>query len=288
MAKQTPSSNNRLLFVSLLVSCLIIAGWFIQSEKSANWRDRINQYIDNGEIVTLEARFLPNQLVDNHRQELIGNDKKTLQQTSVHYSPYLLLDVKYTENQRSREGFLLWSLVEGEIVLNTESWESTHGFKDCLECQANRNDFKIIQAVAKYPNGLSIEEMQRELKIEREVFEPWLEETKQKYLIVQKGPLLHLHFENPKILVTPHTKIKYPLVFKPLGEGQKIPRLYSRSQIITLAQAAFGSDFKIRSEQEIFLPIYKLNILNLDGSVQTSQWNALTGQRMIPRYLTKN
>jgi hypothetical protein len=289
MAKQLPSaSKNRVLMTCLAISCLIGIGWIIQSEELANWRDRVSQYIDNRDIVTLEARYLPEQLVDNHRQELLGNDKRTLQHTAIQYAPYLLLDIKYTEDQKSREGFLLWSLVDGEMILNTDSWESTHGFKDCLECKANRNDFKIIQAVARHGQGLSLEDLQKELKVEREAFEPWLEEAKQKHLIVQKGNVLQLHFENPKLLVTPQTRMKQPLVTKPLGEGQKIPRVYSRSQIIALAQAAFGSDFKIRNEQEIFLPIYKLNLLNPDGSIQISEWNALTGQRVIPRYLSNS
>ena len=98
---------------------------------------------------------------------------------------------------------------------------------------------------------------------------------------------MQLHFENPKILVVPQTKIKQHLVSKPQGEAQKAPRSYSKKQIIAVTQAAFGSDFKIRKEQEVFLPVYSLEILNKDGSIQLSEWNALTGQRIIPHYLSK-
>lgn len=291
MAKKEQSfSSQRFgrLPLILLTVLLISAGWWVwQSAALANWKDQILQYVDNRDIVTLEARFLPEQIVEVHRQELLGNEKRTLQNTILKYYPYLLLDVKYPENSKTREGVLLWGLNDGEMVLNTETWETTHGFKDCLECQATRSDFKILQALARHQGMMSIDELQKEMPIERDVLNSWIGEAKQKHLILQKGNLLQLHFENPRLLVTPQTKVKQHLVSKPMGEGQKMPRTYSRSQITTITQAAFGNEFKIRSEQEVFLPVYSLEILNPDGSVQTSEWNALTGQRIIPHYLSK-
>lgn len=288
MAKnEQPSSSRR--FPSIIFLLLIAAGgwWAWQSDIFENWKDRILQYVDNRDIVTLEARFLPEQIIEAHRQELLGNDKRTLQNTILKYYPYLLLDVKYPDMQRTREGVLLWGLIDGEMVLNTESWETTHGFRDCLECQATRSDFKLIQALARHQGSMPVEELQKELHLERDVLSTWIEGAKQKHLIVQKGSLLQLHFENPKLLVTPQTKIKQHLVSKPLGEGQKVPRIYSRNQIMNTIQAAFGNELKIRSEQEVFLPVYSIEILNPDGSVQVSEWNTLTGQRIIPHYLSK-
>jgi hypothetical protein len=134
---------------------------------------------------------------------------------------------------------------------------------------------------------IAIEELQKELQVERDILNAWIDGAKKKHLIVQKGNFLQLHFENPKLLVTPQTRIKQHLVSKPLGDGQKVPRAYSRSQILEMTQAAFGSEFKIRNEQEIFLPVYSLEILNPDGSVQVSEWNALTGKRIVPHYISK-
>lgn len=288
MAKKTQSSSSKQLPLILLLLALAGGGWWLwQSPEMANWKDKITQYIDNRDVVTLEARYLPEQIVDAHRKELLDGEKKSLQATTLKYYPYLLLDVKYPENSKTREGVLLWGLTNGEMVLNTDTWETTHGFRDCLECQATRNDFKILQALARRLSSASVEELQKELKIERDVLEGWIEGAKQKGLIVQKGNLIQLHFENPKILVTPQTKVKQHFVSKPMNEAQKVPRTYSRSQIMAITQAAFGNDFKIRSEQEIFLPVYSLEILNLDGSVQRSEWNALTGQKIVPHYLSK-
>lgn len=288
MAKKEQSSSPK-RFPLLIVLCILAVGawWIWNTPALANWKDKIFQYVDNRDIVTLEARYLPEQIVEAHRQELLGNDKRTLQNTVLKYYPYLLLDVKYPESSKTREGVLLWGLNDGEMVLNTETWETTHGFRDCLECNANRSDFKILHVLVRRQGTISIEDLQKELQVERDVLNTWVESAKKKHLIVQKGNTLQLHFENPKLLVTPQTKIKQQLVSKPLGDGHKVARTYSRSQILDMTQAAFGNDFKIRAETEIFLPVYSLEILNPDGSVQVSEWNALTGQRIVPRYLSK-
>lgn len=288
MAKQekTKASPRRLPLIGFFIALIMGGWWFWQSDTFSDWKDRAFQYIDNRDIVTLESRFLPEQILDAHRQELLGDDKRTLQHTLLKYYPYLLLDVKYTDDQKTREGVLLWGLQDGEMVLNTETWETTRGFRDCLECQATRQDFKIIQTLARRQGAMQIDDLQKELRLEKEVLDSWIEEVKRKHLVVQKGQLLQLHFESPRLLVTPQTRIKQHLVSKPLGAGQKASKTYSRSQIIAITQAAFGNDFKIRSEQEVFLPVYSLDILNPDGSIQVSEWNALTGQRIIPRYLS--
>lgn len=287
MAKKDRKFFSRRLFAIILFSLLII-GWAWHNAQIANWKDQVLQYVDNRDIVILEARFLPEQIIEAQQQEFSSNDKRTLQHTILKYYPYLLLDVKYSDNtSRTREGVLLWGLNDGEMVLNTELWETTHGFRDCLECQATRTDFKILHALARHQNSMTIEELQKELHVEREVLNSWIEGAKKKHLIVQKANLLQLHFENPKLLVTPQTKIKQLLVSKPLVNGHKIPKTYTHNQIINITQAAFGNDFKIRNEQEIFLPVYSLEILNPDGSVQTAEWNALTGQRIIPHYFSK-
>jgi hypothetical protein len=288
MAKQTKTKkSSKFSFRLLFPFALLVGGWWLwQSESMVNWKDRALQYVDNREITTLESRFLPEDIIERHQRVLL-EDRRTLRQTTLKYYPYLLLDVKYTEGQKTHEGFLLWGLHDGEMVLNADTWDTTHGFRDCLECQANNQDFKILQALARRQGSLSLEDLQKEMKIEREAIETWVQRAKQKHLVVQKGQLIQLHFENPKILVTPQTRMQQPFVVKALGEGQKAAKNYTRSQIMGIAQAAFGSDFKIRKEQEVFLPVYSIDVLNPDGSIQTSEWNSLTGQQIIPRYFSK-
>ncbi len=282
------ASFSRFVSYTALLTILGIGSWWFW-QNNTEMKDLVYRYVENGDILTLESKYTPEQIMEVRRQELIGNDKRIYQEPSYKYYPYLLLDVKYyTTDKKSREGVMLWGMEDGEIVLNTETWETTHGFKDCLDGEANRNDFKIIQALAKRQGVLTIEELQKDLHVERDTLEPWLESARNKHLIVQKGHFVQLHFENPKILVFPQTQIKQHLVSKPIIHIQRAPKKYSRHQIIKMAQAAFGSEFKIRSEQEVFLPVYSLGVLNPDGSIHLSDWNAITAQRIIPQYLSKS
>lgn len=238
-------------------------------------------YIENGEGLTLESKFTPQSIMEDHRKELIGNsDKKTFLEPIQKYYPYLMLEVKYTENKKSREGRLIWDLTDGEIVLNTETWETSHGFKDCITCHANRNDFKILQALSRHKGSASIDELQNDLHVDRELLDPWLESAKEKHLIVQKNNLLQLHFENPKLLVIPQTQIKQILVSKPIQNNQKTKKNFSHRQVINMAKVAFGEDFTVRSEKEFFLPVYTIGVSNPDGSVYLSDWNAINGSNI--------
>ena len=264
------------------VAAAIVGGWFLwTSDVGSEWKDQIYSYVDNKDIVTLESRFSPQQIVEARRLELVGKEKKEIQEPIVQYYPYLLLDVKYTEDHKPREGALIWGLTNGEIVLNTATWESTHGFKDCLDCDASSQDFKIIQALARRTGSMTLEDLQKDLKLESDSIGAMVDSAKRKHLIVQNGSTIKLHFENPKFLIQPETRIKQDLVSKPSANTEKMPRTYSRGQIITIAKSAFGNDFKIRSEKEIFLPVYRINITNPDGSVYTTHWNALTGQPFL-------
>lgn len=276
---QTSTTSYRFpIFILLLL--LAGGGWYFWNYSSTQWKDYILQYIENGEIVTLESKYTPEQIMETHKAELIGNNlKRTYLEPSQKYYPYLLLEIKYTDNNKSKEGFLLWSMTNGELVLNTETWETTHGFKDCLDCGATREDFKILKILAKKPST-SIEDLQKELHIESDMAKEWIDSAKSKHLIVQNGNIIQLHFENPKILTTAQTQVKQHFVSKPISVNQRIPKVFSRSKIIDLAKASFGHDLKIRSEEEIFLPAYGISVLNPDGSVHTSDWNAVNGKKM--------
>lgn len=290
MAKKDKEKERKPFFrfslpVMLIVLGLVGGGWWLWQHQF-EWKDVIYDYVENGEVLTLESKYTPEQIMERHKLALLGQDgRRSYQEPSYKYYPYLLLEVKYTEGQKSREGVLLWSLNDGEMVVNTETWETSHGFEDCLNCDADRHDFKILQALARRQGSLSIDELQKELHAERDLVEPWIENAKAKHLIIQKGNLVQLHFENPKLLVTPQTRIKQQLVSKPILNTQRVAKTYSRNQIIHLAKSAFGHDFKIRSEKEVFLPVYSLAVVNPDNSIHTSDWNAITGQQILPKYL---
>lgn len=275
----------RLLTTLIVFAALSFGGWWLWNNNS-NLRNLIAAYVDNGEFLTLEARFTPEQIMQQHQKELLGDDKRTYLDPSLKFHPYLLMEVKYIQpDKKTREGVILWSLVDGEMVLNTETWEQTHGFEDAIQANATASDFKILNALAQNHGSLHKAQLEKELHLDTDIVQPWIDSVKQKRLITQRGDLLQLHFQNPKINVAPQTKVTQWLVTKPYNHAQRESAKYSASQLQRIAENAFGIDFTIRSTNTVFLPVYSIEVQNPDGSILTSFWNALNGQRIQPRYI---
>lgn len=286
--KESPKSSSSFSrFYLFLFILIVVGGGYLWKEQQAieNLKDNLLSYIDNRDILAFEVKHTPEQIIKAHYPELVSQDDASWQEPTLKYVPYFLLDVKYTEDLKSREGVLLWGLVDGEMVLNTTTWETTHGFKDCLECQATRNDFRIIQALARHPHPTSIDNLQKELQVERDTLNLWVENAKFKHLIVQNGPLLQLHFENPKLLVVPQTQINSQLVSTPSANTKKVSAVYNRNQILALVKAAFGEDVKVRSEQIVYLPVYNFKSTKQD-QMYSADWNAVTGLQIYPYYMS--
>lgn len=269
----------------LVIAGLAGGGWWLWND-GGQFRDSLMQYVENGELVTLEARFTPDHIMEKHQKELLPDAQHSFQEPSLKYYPYLLIEAKYTlADKKTREGFILWGLVDGEMVLDAETWDKTHGFADAINANASRTDFKVMHALAKNNGSCSREQLQKELHLEAETLEPWVDSVTQKHLVVQNGHELQLHFQNPKILVVPQTKIKQALVSKSYQSSQCVSKKYSRSQIERIAQAAFGPSFTIRNVSEAYLPVYGISVLNPDNSVYVSFWNAVNGERIYSQTL---
>lgn len=273
--------------LKLLLGLAVLGGGAYLWYNDSPIKDAFSQYAENGEILTFEAKYSPEQLIENNRRLLLGDNQRTLKDSSLKYTPYLLMDVKYIQaDKKTREGVVLWGMVDGEMVVNSDTWERSHGFEDAINAGATQQDFKIINILARSKGYLSKDEIRRELQLDSDVIDPWLDSARQKHLIVQKGNDIQLHFEDPRIPSIPQTKFKQWIVSRPYNYGQRVGKKYSRSQIEKISRAAFGQDFTIRSAKEVYLPIYSIEVANPDGSVMTSFWNALTGERINPSYLT--
>jgi hypothetical protein len=272
----------RLLKMFIVLGLVVVGAWWYFDD-AIDLKQSVSSYIENGDVATLEARYPPEKIMEANRQELLGSGGRTFLEPVLKYAPYLLMEVKYLQDGKSKEGTILWGMQDGEMVLNGETWETTHGFEDCINAGASVNDFKVINTIAKSRGSLSKDDLQSTLSLEPETAQLWIDSTRQKHLIVQKGNLLQLHFEDPKVFVIPQTKMKQTLVAKNASRAQKIVARYSKSKIMKTAQAAFGGDFTIRAEKEVYLPIYTLEVQNPDGSIRRSDWNALTGQPFLSK-----
>lgn len=267
--------------IFLILFCLATYAYFWFIEGDTDILNRLSSYVENRDLPTLESRFTPQEIMEKNRKALLSGQGKTFQEPKLTFQPYLLLDVKYLDkNHKTKQAAILWSLVDGEMVLDTDSWEQTRGFKDAIEASVNAQEFNLLHVLAENRSSLSREKLQKELSVDQEAFSALIESAKQKQLIVTKGNDILLHFEDPLFHVTPQTKMTKPLVMKSPKEGKRIGNNYSRSKIEKTAKAAFGSDFTIRKTEEIYLPVYEIAVLNPDGSLHTTEWNALTGQQI--------
>ena len=247
----------------------------------ASVRNFILDSLHSKKFKTLEVRYSAKNIMASHRRELLKDSEHKFLEPTLIFHPYLLMEVKYSRSQdKTGEGIILWSLVDGEMVINAKSWEKTHGFTDCIRAGANRDDFKIINALASKSGHMNRENLSKRLNVERAILDNWIDNCRKKNLIVQNGNNYRLHFHKPKLQVSPETKLNQWLVTKEFKNASRIPQKYRSYQIEYTAKAAFGNDFAIRKTSEIFLPIYSIKVQNPDGSQMTTYWNALNGKQI--------
>lgn len=248
----------------------------------------MHSYVQNGDLLTLETRFTPDQIMDAHRNDLIGTSERTFEEPVLLFYPYLLLDVKYYDkNHKTKQGTTLWSLVDGEMVLNTDTWEMTRGFEDTLHAGATPNEFRLLNLIAANKGFVSKEKILKDLGLDPTTLAVLLDRLKEKQLIVTRGTDILLHIENPYFNVLPQTKMGSELVIKPYthgkNQGKKVTARYSIGKIERNAKAAFGNDFTIKDSKEIYLPVWRLSLQNPDGSILVTEWNALSGDKINAR-----
>jgi len=270
----------RLLISLIFLGGIAYGGWWLW-ENFPEAQNVVKEYINSGEFLTLEARYTPEQIMETNSKELLKDSSYTFLKPTTCFAPYFLLNIKYSkDDQQTGEGIILWSSEDGEMVINTSTWEKTHGFEDCINAKATKNDLKVINALAK-KDAMNYEELLARLSVENEALDQWLTSCHQKQLIVQNKNYYRLHFQNPHLQVIPETRVHQWLVTKPYKGTNIRPRKYSESQIRHFAAAVFGKDFAIRKVTEVFLPIYEIKVKNPDNTVLSSYWNAITGKRVL-------
>lgn len=266
---------------SSTIAITTIAGislWWIYNHTSLG--DVIQAYVENGEFLTLEARYSAEHLMQTQRAALLAGEKYVFQEPSLKFYPYLFMEVKYPQfNGKTKEGVILWSMVDGEMVLDTATWQQTHGFEDAINARANQSDFQILNTLAENQGNLGVTKLQLLLNVDDSTMKKMLESVLSKHLVVMRGNEVSLHFQNPQFHVTPNTKINQSLATKPYNYEQRVSKRYTQKQIESIAKAAFGKDFAVRNSKVVFLPIYRIDVLNPDGSWTTNFLNATTGQR---------
>lgn len=270
----------RILSLVITVAGLGYGAFWVQT-KHPEYKAKALDLINSGSFHTLEARFTPQQIMEMNKKELLKGDKHKFLEPSLKFFPYLLMEVKFTmPNESTGEGIILWDLTDGEMVLNTQHWEKTHGFGDCISAGTERYEFRIINILSQRGGSIDRDGLSKCLQVDPSVMDLWVESCQKKKLIVQSGNNYRLHFQEPRLHVLPQTLLHDRLVTKSFKNAEKVSKRFSTSQIKKSAEAAFGNDFAIRSTMDVFLPVYSLTVQNPDGSMHTSYWNALNGKAL--------
>lgn len=276
---------------SIVSTCALAYGgyFFYQNHPDVveNALGFFRQHLPSGEFQTLEIRYSSDQVIGANRRALVKDKRHTLLEPQLRFYPYVLLEVKYsTPKKKTAEGVILWSLVDGEMVIDTNKWTKTHGYEDCLNAHATKAEFLILNLLAQNGGEMDKARLLTQLRTvtKNAGADSLLHSCQRKKLIVQQGSLVRLHFAHPRLTQHPITHVSQWLVTKPYRDATCVKKKYSISQIKSLATSAFGHDFAIRRTLEVYLPVYEIEVKNPDQTVMTTHWNAVTGTQITSPY----
>lgn len=235
-------------------------------------------------ILTFESTISPDEFLLSKQKELLPSPSYSFGKITTLYLPYLLLDIKYVgDNKVTEEGEALFSLDNGEMVLDTRNFETTHGFEDCINANATADDFRLLQLIQRHGGSMQREALAHQLGIDNDALSSKINNLRKKQLIAIKGDTVRIHFAKPLLLSLPTSKVMHRLVTKEVPSEVQLPARYSSSSIKKMATAAFGQDFAIRREQALFIPILEIEVQNPDGTVLKTHWSGITGKPVTLR-----
>lgn len=269
----------RLLTLAATVFCLIYGYfWLDTNHPELQLPKSIKK---ESELQTLEVQYSVEQIMNLNKRTLVRNRRYTFLDSALKFYPYVLMEVKYlAPNHKTKESLLLWDLTDGEIVLNSKTWDKTHGMGDCILAGAKKEDFELLQTIHLRGGSTTVEACAKTLDKTPEQVRQLLESCSKKQLIIAKNGKVKIHLESPVLPLSPETKFTHALVTKPYQGAMRISARFSTEQITKVAKELFGEDFVLRKSTDIYLPVHAIAVQNPDGSMETSHWNGLNGKRL--------
>jgi hypothetical protein len=235
--------------------------------------------------LTFEVVYSPDMILQKHQKELLRDPTHAPGDSYVIFVPHLLMEVKYLrDDKKTEEAKLLWNMHSGEMVLDTATFENTRGFEECIRVHASEEDFRILHAILRHGGSVSRETLLQDIGGNFEQLTTRLENLKKKHLISLRQELVRIHLQNPILQVKPYTNIRHALVVQSSSD-KKIKARYSKEQVHKIAQAAFGQDFAIQSDQCVYVPYVVIEVKNPDNSILKTYWNGVTGKNIIDYHL---
>jgi len=231
--------------------------------------------------IALQPQFTPDQVIEDHSR-LLSSNRSTIQGTPhITYIPLLLMQVKYADTSYTTgEGPLLWDLSDGEMILNIHTWQKSHGLADCVRANITKQECKVVSLMAKKGGQLGRESIRKGLRVDGDLVDQWLDDCRRKKLLVPSGNGYRLHMQDPKFPSSPVSIVDTQLTTYSTKKAEMALKRFGIDEITSFASAYFGSDFAIKSAEEVLLPIYTITTESYDGRMKTYLFNGLTGKEL--------
>lgn len=259
-------------------------GLFWALEKNPELKHKAEELLDFRTTSALELRYDAHQVMDHHSRELLKEKGARFLEPELKFFPYLLMEVKYCDSEnQTKESLILWDLTDGEMVVDTKTWEKTHGFADCIASKAQEHELKILGILSKSEGSASLETLQTKLGVDLPVLEMMLKSCLRKNLIIPTDlGDYRIHLQNPKLRTIPETIWHEQLTTRSQKRAQRAKGHFQKRQIEKMAKMAFGQHFSIRKSTEIYLPIHRIVVQDPEGAIRTHHFNALSGEELPP------
>ncbi|MEX1012873.1 MAG: hypothetical protein WDZ27_04185 [Waddliaceae bacterium] len=223
--------------------------------------DFLKGYVENKEIRSFELRYT--------LDEIATLQEEPFETLSLKYFPCLLLEVKYNFNGTTLEDQILWSLTDGEMILNTQSWTLSHGFSELIQLGLNGEEVAALQDLTKSASPLLAEESR---------FPYALSSLKKKNLVLETDGYYTLHMKDPFLSIPPRTRMLTPLVLRHYQQKEMFPKKFTTRQVERLVVDYFKPfQLAIKNTRVIYLPVAELKRKNSDDSFTIEYLNCLTG-----------
>ncbi|ANH78469.1 hypothetical protein [Candidatus Chlamydia sanziniae] len=203
----------------------------------------------------------------------------------LNFIPHTLMHVRFSKEEPgkkhviSQEGEILWSLVNGEMVLNTTTWACSKGFRECLLLHARKQDMQVMQTLASLGGAASKESLSQALAMRNIPAEKVIKECHKKKLIFTSNSYIGTHFQQLQPIQGCTTTLHTPRVWlqKP-RHSMLFPAQYSEDRVCRLVKMIFGENFLILRNSIVYVPVYKVFLVSIDNSVRIEYVNAITGK----------
>lgn len=238
-------------------------------------------FIQSKPRLALQPQFTPEQVIEQHTRLLTANRAVIQGSPHITYTPILLMEVKYADTSYTTgEGPLLWDLSDGEMILDINTWQKSHGLSDCIRADATKQECKVVALMAKKGGQLGREALRKNLHVDGDLLDQWLDDCRRKKLLVPSGNGYRLHIQDPKFPTSPVSIVDTTLTTYSTKKAELASKRFNTSSITSFAEAYFGSDFAIKSVEEVLLPIYAITTESCDGRMKTYFFNGLTGREL--------